>query len=251
MYNSEPYIHLRSTDNRSFKWILSVDNEIMVCDSNVQDKFDVNHKFHDLSIKLPFPFQTCIDVKDCEIELQDKCVYEFYFDKKSGLLRPHIIRFDKSSKGYNGTNHLTIASDIWDSIHNFVSRDVLKDISLGKLSISKNDIKYKTLSPSDMKQHIDKRFSLRNVFSGIKGLGSFNNNIEESSTESPIWRIRKFHNFVKSHLIEKYCNNSHRLTFDYFLKYLGATYNNELNGYELPNYEPSINYLITYLGITR
>ena len=240
VHNRELYIVLKN--DGKMVWILNENHEVKMISKYAKniDKGDLEY-LDNQSVKIWFPFQTSLIT---EQELQNHCVYEFYFDYNVKRLKPLQLRYDKSSKGYRGSNHLTVAVDIWDSITNPISSDMLEKLS--KLDVKKEDIVNKCLRSQDVSSMFSKEFKAKTVVSKyIRNTTGY-----ENSTSSPIWRIRKFHGFVKNELIKRYCGSIHRVQYIDMLSNAGGK--KQKNGsYEMPNTESIINSLNASLGIDR
>lgn len=78
--------------------------------------------YHDNHIKLPFPFYSTIDTDIIEqFGAKSGQVVEFVYNNNdnsggSGTLKPIRIRNDKSSEGWLGSNFISVACDVWESM---------------------------------------------------------------------------------------------------------------------------------------
>lgn len=240
VHNSKLFILLKNCNNTKSKWLINEEGEVVtIHNSEISstNNTDLSH-LHWKSIMLPFPFQTKLIY---ETTLSSHCVYEFYYDYTEKTLKPIQLRFDKSSQNYKGSNHLTIATDVWDTICNPVSEDLICNLS--KQRLADEEITRKTLRPSSVSSMFCKDFNPK------KFLLSNYSKTSSETLQSPIWRIRKFHNYVKNDLISKYCSNSHRNNFEDVFKLLNG--NLIEDRYEFPNNEATIGALNSLLGITR
>lgn len=239
VFNRDLYILLKN-ENKT-RWIVDENNNVTIIQQSDISKEQGDLKYlHNQNIMIPFPFQCTVQH---DTELLDGCVYEFYYDYEKKTLMPLHLRYDKSTKGYRGSNHLTVAVDIWDSIRNPVTRNAITNLTSD--SLSKEDIITRTMRSKDVPDMFSESFELKSVFARY-------HTKSDSGEDSPIWRMRKFHGYVKNELIQRYCTRPNRVEFEAVLTRLGGRKDQKsVDCYELPNNETVISSLNSLLGITR
>jgi hypothetical protein len=251
VFNREIYL-LLSNEKKS-RWLIGEDNNVIVAERrDYSDSFKNNKllkQLHNRSIQIPFPFQTHVMLRNDDIPLKTNCVYEFYFDYNSKTLRPHKLRYDKSARGYKGSNHLTVACDIWDSICNVITKDTI--LNLNENTFDK-ELCTKRLRSKEVSSMFSKNFNVKELFSGYRNhLSDDEKQFDKESKSSPLWKIKRFHNNIKSELIKQYCDKSYRTTLNDVFQRLKASTSTTESAIAIPNSEYAINLLNAELGVTR
>lgn len=248
VFKRELYLLLKN--DKHVRWIISENNQVIEIKNNIDNSTNNDSselfKLHNKNVKIPFPFQETVN---SEKTLKSGCVYEFYYDYTLKKLKPLHIRYDKSTRGFRGSNHLTVACDIWDSIFNFVTKDEIIKLSNGDIGDFSYNNSHSGLRCKDIPKMFSSSFDLKKVLSQFTS-STGNNNTPKSS----LWRIRRYHNYIKGELIKQYCGTTrtNRLSVEDTLVSLGAKPLSEKNdSYELLNCESVINHLNAFLGITR
>lgn len=241
----ERKIYLLLKHDGQFEWLIDEKgNVIEVNKNNLKiNQNDELRKVHNKTVKIKFPFQTSITLNK---QLKNHCVYEFNFNYETRKLEPLHLRYDKSTQGFRGSNHLTVACDIWDSMFYPVTKEMI--INIGNKQFENMDDYSQKLRSKDMSSMLCKKFSLNRV---IRNALPHQGNDNEDKN-SPLWRIKKFHGYVKREMIRHYCKNINRPTPEQILQSLGGNLILKTkDSYELRNTETNINFLNSLLGITR
>lgn len=249
-YKDKPFILFRKfgTKNSQIFWLIDFNNEIIEVNKNI-DEYNVVVQ---QSVCIPFPFQPTITTKN---RLMPFSVYEFIYNFKEKTLNPVLLRRDKTSKGYLGSNHLTVATDIWDSVYHPVNLETFDDLNDEKVSTYYNT---GFNHPIQMKKTLSPLFDLHPYESLLVEKNTRSRTFTSKSTprrsgnnrDSPIWRIKAFHNHIKRHLIDK-CSQRKRLTVHEVFNTLNTNFNQEEKCYEFKNWNITYNWLLSYLNIER
>lgn len=248
-----------SVSNPPIYWLIDFNNNIIEVNVGLDESRIVTVR----SVSIPFPFQP---VATLSSPLIDCSVYEFVFDYNTALFVPALLRTDKTTKGYLGSNHLTVAVDLWDSIYHPMDMDVFDSLNSETIATYYN-IGFN--HPEQLKTTLSPDFDLRlyesqlvetdlsgDLYSSTRRTGksakrSSRKRTDKKSIEtSPIWKIRKYHNYIKRLLIDKY-STSNRLTVHQVFVNLGATFDPNYNDYVFKNWNVTFNHLLSFLNIDR
>lgn len=171
-------------------------------------------------VKINFPPQPTIT---STAQLATNVVTEFTFDGK--LLIPMRNRKDKTSKGYLGSNYITVAIDVWESMKSDLSLRDICDFDINKIDCDDDQ----TTISSEYVDNIDVSF--------VKSYkDNFISTQNSTRSTSKIENLKKFHSYIKTQLLETYSIETKRVSLDTKLAQIGGKreFKHNSNGWVFP-----------------